>query len=191
MWHKSCLILANYRMMNYLTWRMNQNQTWNIEIKSDETCGENMAKTFTIAILLVASIIAGLFYAIYSDPERHDHQLFELAIKTFANNAEKLEQEFQSSGTLPAISQTHSLSFTDLTNTQSTISLDMRVTGNAITLQFGDGESLLANQSILLEPFIANSKIRWKCIGGSALIRLRTKACRLGEGIQTQEIVSQ
>ena len=150
-----------------------------------------MSNNFATAIILIAVIVGGLYYAIYSDPEYHDHQLFDQAINTFANNAKELEQQFQSSGDLPLLSRKFTLSFIDQSDNQSNITLEMNVIHNAVTLTFGDAESALANQSILLEPFVSKNQVRWKCLGGSALIRLRSKECRLGEGINIQEIATQ
>lgn len=144
-----------------------------------------MSKNITIAIILIIFIFGGIGYAIYSAPERPEHLLFEQAIKKFSTYAAPLEKQFREKQSLPEFNQTASLSLPTSSKTPTTIPLKITTQNNTITLLFGEGDSTLANQTIILEPFIKKDKVRWKCINGSVLIRFRSKECRLGQGVST------
>lgn len=150
-----------------------------------------MSKNLVVVFFLVVIIGAGFGYVILSDPELNEQRLFDSAIAQFAKSAEPLEKQYFASQPLAATTQQFQLDFKDQQNKPSTIPLTLSVANSLVTLSFGDGDSLQANQTIMLEPFVKDQKIRWKCLDGSVLIRLRSKECRLGQGISTAKILSE
>lgn len=141
-------------------------------------------------------------YAFFNDPELPAVRLFRQAISEFAKNASELELQFEQNGSLLAADQKQgfskilSLDYESVSPENSgnisDTSIQMVVSEYSVTLTFSDSEWPLAGQSIILVPFIPESslnsdQLRWKCISGSVLIRLRLKDCRLGYGIASSD----
>ena len=159
-----------------------------------------MLKNLTITFFLLLTIATGIGYAIYSAPELPEHRLFELALKQFSNNAESLEKQFKDKRSIDNNQKQLTINYIDLEKLESLMTLTMLVQNNLVTLQFTDGNTALANQTIVLEPYFARDDsteseaseqtVRWKCLGGSVLIRFRTRDCRLGYGFVTSEFLN-
>ena len=152
-----------------------------------------MLKNIALLLILVAVIGGGISYAFYSDPEQASIRLFDQAMNEFAKNAENLEKQYEKNDSLSE--STKKLNLDRITSKEGEINLvvNMTVSRQYVTLTFPDGNWPLANQSIVLEPFIPetsseNKSVRWKCIRGSVLVRLRSKNCRLGYGILSSEL---
>jgi len=155
-----------------------------------------MSKNFGILLFLVTIIAAGIGYAVYTAPELPEHRLFNLAIKHFANKSSEFEKQFRANQVITNFKQQFDIEYSDLDRVEGTISVKMSAVNNQVILTFGEGNTAMANQTILLEPFFprqstAQTPVHWKCIGGSVLIRFRSKACRLGKGFVSNEIISQ
>ena len=155
-----------------------------------------MAKNLGAILILILLLAAGIGYAIFSAPELPEHQLFKLAMKQFSQNAAPLEQQYIKQGAISSEAKELSINFDDLDKVQASISVKMSVANNQVTLSFGEGNTAFANQTVTLEPYFPRDdtdkeNIRWKCIGGSVLIRFRSKDCRLGPSIDTRELLAQ
>ena len=154
-----------------------------------------MAKNIGITLLLLIIVSTGIGYAIFSAPELPEHKLFKLAIKQFASNAAELEKQFQEQSWMSSEQKPLSLDYSDLDGLETSITVSMQINKHTVTLVFGEGNTEFSNQSIIFEPYFPkqspeSKQIRWKCIGGSVLIRFRTKACRLGPGIDIADFNS-
>ena len=147
-----------------------------------------MAKNLTITVALILVFAAGIGFAIYQDPERKEHQLFLQAIQQFALQAENIEKQFLSNQLLPPFNNTLQLDYADIQDSSGQIELNATMVNNQVTLRFGDGDSLLANQTIILQPVIEQQQVKWKCLNGSVLLRFRIKACRLGETVDIKSL---
>ena len=155
-----------------------------------------MAKNLGAILLLLLLLAGGIGYAIFSAPELPEHRLFNLAIKQFSKNALSLELQYIKQGAISSKAKELNVDYNDLDKVQTSISVKMSVANNQVTLSFGEGNTAFANQTVVLEPYFPRGdtekeNIRWKCIGGSVLIRFRSKDCRLGPGIDTREILQQ
>ncbi len=155
-----------------------------------------MLRKYGLGILLIAIMMAGFRYVYYADPELPDRRLFADAINAFSNNAASSENEFVKKQSISQLNKSFSLKYIGSDKVESVIGLRMSTQNNLVILTFGKGESLLAERSIIMEPYFTNKEmnlasVRWKCIGGSVLLRLRSKACRLGYGIDTREVSAQ
>lgn len=154
-----------------------------------------MKKNLAVAFLLIFIIAAGIGYAILNAPEWPEHQLFKVALKTFSQNAGKLENQFIHQGKIADEPRELRLNYRDLDNVESIILVNMSVSNNQVTFSFAEGNTAFAHQSIIFEPYFSDKngdtkQVVWKCIGGSVLIRFRTNDCRLGPGIVTREFTS-
>ena len=155
-----------------------------------------MAKNLGVILIMFSVLAGGIGYVIYSAPELPEHQLFNLAIKHFSQNAASLEQQFIKSGSISAEEKQLTIKYLDLNKAQATLLVKMSVANNQAILAFGEGNTAFAFQTIILEPYfprgdMAKKNIYWKCIGGSVLVRFRSKVCRLGPGIDTSEILAE
>ena len=148
-----------------------------------------MAKNLSIFVFLVLIIAAGIGYSYYSDPELPAQQLVRKTLKEFANKSESIEREFESRGKMSSSSKNLTVKFVDANKSEQNLSVKMRVVANSVTLSFPARAPVLADQTIILEPFEQNGQIRWKCLGGSVLVRYRNKDCRIGKGISRQDIL--
>jgi hypothetical protein len=154
-----------------------------------------MAKNLTAVLILVLLLAGGIGYAIFSAPEMPEHRLFNLALKQFSKNAASLEKQFIKQGVISAETKTLSVDYVDLEKVKTSIAVKMSVAHNQVQLYFGEGNTAFANNTVILEPYfprgdVNKKNIRWKCIAGSVLIRFRSKDCRLGQGIDTKEVLA-
>jgi len=148
-----------------------------------------MAKNLSIFVLLVLIIATGIGYSFYSDPELPAQQLVRKTLQEFANKSERIEREFESSGKMPSISKNLTVKFTGFDKPEQNLSVNMKVSANFVTLFFPAQAPLLADQTIILEPFEKNGQIRWKCLDGTVLVRYRNKDCRIGKGISRHDFL--
>lgn len=148
-----------------------------------------MLKNLLVAAFIILIIASGLGYAIYSAPELPEHQLFNKTLEEFAKNAGKLEQEFKKLGQLTEFAQQLDVPFKTQQKESANILVKTHISNNTLILTYDQGKTALANQTIILEPYLLEGRVRWKCINGSVLIRFRSKNCRLGKGIDTSAIV--
>ena len=136
-----------------------------------------------LLVFLLIALVAGLgvSYAVYNDPELPSVRLFEQTIEEFAKQAASLEAEFRAENTLKPSKDSLILDYVteDITSDTQNLVVEMIIESHHITLIFADGDWPFANQSIVLETFIKEGVVRWKCIAGSVLIRYRAKDCRL------------
>jgi len=148
-----------------------------------------MAKNISIFLFLIVLIGGGIGYSFYSDPELPAQKLFSLTLKEFARNSESLEKEFEAKGRLNPSTRTLRVAFEQADTAESEVLLNMNIGSNSVTLTYSTQASILASQSIILEPYKKNSQVRWKCINGTVLVRYRDKNCRLGYGIARSELL--
>ncbi len=152
-----------------------------------------MIKNSIVILFLTAIIGGGIVYAIYSDPELSSLQLFERAMVEFARNADGLEAQFRKNQSMTDSTKELSLAGNRPQSNSKPLVLSMVVSKRFVTLVFSIGDWPLANQSIVLEPFLPeistkDGRVRWKCLGGSVLVRFRSKNCRLGYGVLISEL---
>jgi hypothetical protein len=166
-------------------------------------------KSLILFLLISAVVGAGVGYAVFSDPELPSVKLFEDTMKAFAKKSGYLEKQFLEKGSLSAQESQLSVHFSAAKDGEKDIKLTMKISPKLVILRFPDfqlenasnneqNEKLaqqdtektisLSGQSILLEPYIKDEQVRWKCIEGSVLVRLRSKDCRLGYGVLTTEL---
>lgn len=154
---------------------------------------KTMIKNVILFLVLVAVIGGGIGYSFYSDPEQASIQLFDQAMNQFAKQAENLEIQYEKNGALSESTKILKLDTITSQESDANLVVHMTVASQYVTLVFSDGNWPLANQSIILEPFIPESSfldksVRWKCISGSVLVRLRNKNCRLGYGVSSSKL---
>ncbi|WP_444996893.1 pilin [Aliikangiella sp. IMCC44359] len=143
-----------------------------------------MLRNIIITLILSFLIIIGIGYAVYNDRDFHEKQLFAQALTQFSLNAQQLEKQFLANSTLPEHNQQLNL---NIPSSNVHLPLAIKSDQKTITLLFGNGNSALANQTVILEPYINKARqVRWKCIQGSLLLRYRSKSCQLGKGISIQ-----
>ncbi len=145
----------------------------------------SMLKNIVIFVLISCTLGVGIGYAIYSDPELASKQLFDRTIKAFAQNASALNLQYRNDQALTVLER--ELEVGDTESTGENLSVQMKVSKKSVQLIFPDGDGALSNQTIILEPFLKENVLRWKCHNGSVLMRLRSKNCRLGYGILITE----
>ena len=137
---------------------------------------------FILLLLLIGIIGAGIGYSIISSPDLPAQLLFKKVLNEFANHSADLEQDFLNNGVLKPQNKKLSLAFELGSGSMGTFEISMVVSQYPVNLNISSTASELASQSIILEPTTDNSEVRWKCINGSVLVRVRTKNCRLGLG---------
>lgn len=162
-----------------------------------------MAKNIILLLTLIAIVGGGIGYAFYSDPDQASIQLFDQTMIEFAKNAQNLESQYEKNGFLIESEKILHPDFTGLQESNDRLMVNMIVAKQQVSLVFSDGEWPLANQSIILEPFLpenisqedsaptvssGNKQVRWKCLSGSVLVRFRSKNCRLGYGVLSAEL---
>jgi len=147
-----------------------------------------MARNLIVFLTLLGVISAGIFYAVQSDPEYNSLRLFEQTLQKFSQGSNELEAQFTQKGALIPSSSEFIVNFVADSGNILPITVTKIVNERIVTLVLADGDWPLSNQTIVLEPFIKESQLRWKCIEGSVLVRNRNKNCRLGYGIVTSEL---
>lgn len=139
-------------------------------------------------LLIVVVIAAGMAYAILSDPELPTQGLFKATLREFSKHVAQLEKQLKNSNGMRTSQKNFTVIYSDENNplTQTGVAgkfvINMQISKNLVTLMFSNKTGLLAGQSIMLEPKISDKVVKWKCINGSVLARVRTKNCRLGYG---------
>jgi|GEM_PF-3592301 len=146
-----------------------------------------MIKRITATLLLLTILAAGIGYSIYQDPERRERDLFDGLIAALAQQSAPLEHAFQQSQLLPPREFDLRLDYTDSQNLAAAIAARVVINDNRLTVTFADGDTQLANQTAIFEPFIKSERVMWKCLSGSILMRYRPRPCRLGEGISLHQ----
>jgi len=126
---------------------------------------------------MIAVVLGGISYAILSDPERPAVGLFKSTLKEFSQHSKHLDVQFKTSQSLTPLNKVLSVTFMAEQHM-----VKMTVSSQSVTLAFDDADGHLGNKSIILEPFITESTVKWRCINGSVLVRIRTKNCRMGYG---------
>lgn len=145
-------------------------------------------------LIIIGIIIGGISYAVISDPDFDAQRLYEATLKEFANQSAQQERQFQLSQNMKPAMKQFSVSFSESNNDsnnsdhQGAYLLKMTVNNKNITLLYEGEKGLLVGQTIILEPVIKDNSVRWKCINGSVLARVRTKNCRLGYGHSNAEM---
>ena len=148
-----------------------------------------MAKNTPILLFLILVIGGGIGYSFYSDPELPAQKLFSLTLKEFARNSESLENEFETKGSLTTSTRTLRVEFEQADIAESEVLVNMNISSSSIALTFAIQAGVLSSETIILEPYIKDSQVRWKCINGTVLVRYRDKNCRLGYGIARSELL--
>jgi len=147
-------------------------------------------KNIVTVVFLVVLVVVGIGYAVFSDPDFASKQIFDKVMTEFAKNAKPLESQYRKNSSLLVFSKVFDLSdmFDKDKGEQSDYTVNMQVLAQQVILTFSDGDWAFANQAVILEPFIKDEQVRWKCIAGSLLVRLRSKDCRLGKGVIISEL---
>jgi len=137
-------------------------------------------------LLLLGVILAGVGYAVFTDPDFKRQQMFIHTLKAFANEVKPLESQFKSQQVLLPNSSTFNVDYTDSDGQQS-LQIVMQVEPNLVRLSYPI-EGDLDGETIVLEPLLKQQKVLWKCLNGSLLTRYRTKDCRLGYAIDFNQL---
>ena len=145
-------------------------------------------KRLLALIVLIGLIAAVIGYAVYTDSDRYDQRLFHTSMQKAANVSQPLEEAYLLEQSLPMFNQEFELTFGSVNNGNNTIKLTLESNNNQLYFQFGEGDSLLSKQSIILEPQIIDKRVLWKCTGGSVLMRLRAKPCRIGQPLDLKQL---
>ena len=152
-----------------------------------------MSKLLKILPLIVI-FLGGIGYAILSDPGLPAAGLFKSTLKEFSQYSKQLDAQFKTSQSLSPSNKSLFVKFAaggnplQLSQATEQYTVKMMVSNMFVTLLFDDADGPLGNKSIILEPFIEDSVVKWKCINGSVLVRVRTKNCRLGYGHSSNEM---
>lgn len=125
-------------------------------------------------------IVGGISYSYYSAPEQPSVQIVDKALNEFMQLAIPLEQTFFETQSITNIDKSLSV---NLPSDPNSYLVTMQVVSNKVLLTFPDNATLIAGQTVLMEPQIKDNKVLWKCINGSLLVRLRPRDCRLGNGL--------
>jgi hypothetical protein len=133
-----------------------------------------------IFLVAVAIIAGGLGYSFFSAPEQPTHQLVKAALDQFELDSLDLESQFQKNQRFSDFNSSINI---DISSRTESFKVNMQGSNSKVLLTFPANAGLVANQTILLEPFIKESEVRWKCINGTVLVRLRPKPCRIGNGL--------
>ncbi len=147
-----------------------------------------MAKNIILFILIIIIIASGIGYSFLNDPEQPARQLVKLTLKEFAENSDELEKQFLTNTLLNENVKELTVAFTYL-DKEFLVPIKMTVQKNQVTLLFDDEKSLLAGQTIILEPFKKDNLTHWYCINGNVLVRLRSRNCRIGNGILSSDLL--
>ena len=147
-----------------------------------------MFKQLLVVLAIAVVVAAGISFSYFSDEQWYERQLFEQSLRAFGQEQRALNAAFAKDSQLPAYSKTLSLNYVDSNNAPLVIDIQITSSNNQVILSFGQGETQLAEQTIILEPILktlddGNQQVYWKCLNGSVLLKYRTKACRLGEAI--------
>ncbi|MCW8875787.1 MAG: pilin [Kangiellaceae bacterium] len=147
-----------------------------------------MFKNFLVVLTILIVVAGGIGYSYFSDEQWHERRLFTQSLESFGHHQQTLTASFIKDGQIPAYSKTLALNYTAANNAQLAIDLQISTANNQVILRFGQGESQLAEQTILLEPVVkqlddTSQQVLWKCLNGTVLLKYRPKACRLGEAI--------
>jgi len=146
---------------------------------------ESMKKLLVFTFLL-AVILAGVGYAVYSDPDFKRQQIFINTLKSFSKQLEPLESQFKLKQVLLPQRKTFTVSFTGPQGPQN-FEIMMRVEAKLVRLSYPkDGD--LDGETIVLEPVIKQQRVLWKCLNGSLLTRYRIKDCRLGYAVDLHQL---
>lgn len=147
-----------------------------------------MAKNGMLFIFIITIIVGGIAYTVVNDSEQPARELVKLTLKEFAKNAAELESQYLTDSLL---TDQRSQFIVTLENEGiiEEISVKMTVQDNKVTLLYTNESLLLAGQTVVLEPFKKGEQVRWFCINGNVLVRLRDKECRIGNGILTSEFL--
>ncbi|TQV73943.1 hypothetical protein FLL45_13855 [Aliikangiella marina] len=139
-----------------------------------------MNKNLIILVLMLSAIGAGIYFAVLQDKNRDDILLVEQAINNFSQAVSPLEKQFLNNRKFQLANTKTNL---PLNKTGQSIEVTTVVGVDRVTLRFSDGDTEVANKTIVLVPFIENSQVRWQCIEGSIILRLRPRDCQLGKKI--------
>ena len=108
--------------------------------------------------------------------------MFEQALKGFAQKAKSLENEYKTSQNMVERASEFEIGFQSPLGESVRETVTMEVSSQQVTLRIPDQSQVLAGQTIILEPSLTDGILRWKCINGNVLARVRTKNCRVGDG---------
>ncbi len=144
-----------------------------------------MSKNIIIVVLLLISIVAGIRFAALHNSDIKDIRLVEAALVNFAQSASAIEQSLLLNQQLKLNSSVTNL---PIDETDQFIQLTTTITNERVTLRFGVGDSEVANRTLVLTPHLVNDRVRWKCLEGSVLLRLRPKPCGLGKKISLDDL---
>ncbi len=147
-------------------------------------------KNLMVVFAIVLVIITGIGYSLVTSPDYAGQKLFAEALKGFAAKAGSLQQEYLKNQGLPEQQHSLSIDFDVLFAERVNQAVKMEVSSQRVVLRISDQSPLLTGQTVILEPSIENGRVRWKCINGSVVTRVRTKNCRTGIG-ETLESMEQ
>ncbi len=143
-------------------------------------------KKLLVFTLLLAVILAGVGYAVFSDPDFKRQQIFIHTLKSFAKQLKPLESQFKLKQSMQPQRKSFTVSFTDSQGSYK-INMMMQVEAKLVRLSYPK-ESDLDGETIVLEPVIKQKKVLWKCLNGSLLTRYRIKDCRLGYALDLHQL---
>ncbi|MDQ7048640.1 MAG: pilin [Enterobacterales bacterium] len=135
---------------------------------------------------MLTIILAGIGYAVYSDPDFKRQQIFIYTLKSFAKQLKPLESQYKLKQVMLPQRTSFTVSYTDAEGQQK-IDMMMQVEAKLVRLSYPK-EGDLDGETIVLEPVIKQQKVLWKCLNGSLLTRYRIKDCRLGYAVDLHQI---
>jgi hypothetical protein len=139
-------------------------------------------KSFILLLLLLGVIGGGVGYSLLNSPDFTSQLMFKQILKSFANKAIEFESQFRKQQSMEPQQKELLVEFQTPFGDRLSEKLQLVVSKNIITIKIPNSSSALAGQSIVLEPVINENVLRWKCINGDVVIRVRSKNCRLGNG---------
>ena len=139
-------------------------------------------KNLIVIFTIVAVILIGVGYSLVTSPDYAQQKLFAQALKGFAEKAGNLQREFLSRQNLAEQQLSITVNFEVLLGERVNQIIKAEVFSQRVVLRFSEQSPLFSGQSVILEPVVDNQTVRWKCINGDVVTRVRTKNCRTGVG---------
>ncbi len=139
-------------------------------------------KNLIIVLFLVLLIGAGVGYSMLTSPDFAPQIMFKQILKEFAASAKDINAQFKSTQRMQQQQVELPVRFQLPLGESINISIDMQVDAHRVVLKVPNDSPYLTGQQIILEPAVTLNEVRWKCINGDVVARVRSKNCRLGNG---------
>ena len=139
-------------------------------------------KNLMIVFIIILVVFSGIGYSLVTSPDYAQQKMFAEALKGFAEKAGNLRTEYLKDQSLTEQKRSISIDFQVFLGERVNQSISMEVLSQRVILRFSEQNQQMPGQTIVLEPSIDKGAVRWKCINGDVVTRVRTKNCRTGVG---------